>query len=1162
MYNIIKRYCENDYTNGLMILDMPTGSGKTYSVIKYIFDAVQNSSVNRKFFFITTLKKNLPEEDLRAHFEQAGQLTLFQEKYLRVDSNYESVIAGFKTETVRHIPSQIKKTDEYKAVEQYVNLVKSLREEKKSNLRSALLAAEDSLRKEAEPRFRRMLQAMLAKKCTTVDSRLYAIKTEKEWQWVAELYPSVFMRDRQIIFMSMDKFLSLNSTIVEPSTMLYNSDLIEDAVIFIDEFDATKETVLKNIIQNGLRDRVDYVELFNEVYSALHTHTFPAVLTTASRKRQEGPYKDQSLQGVLDKTTQIADEIHDTFSLQYSYRTENVTDENANNFLFQDHQYHSVLNGNKSYITAVANRNERVNAIRFTDDRPETDDGNIQVMLGKLRGFISYFMGAVRILAVNYQQSKAERRVSDQDEFTFEEAVRTVLSEFKLNNAYINYLTSQILLSAHKYKGEIQNTDFDLSFYQKGFRYYAFEDDYAHDMHSKIMMYSFQITPEKLLLRFCEKAKVLGISATATIPSAIGNYDINYLAEKLQDKYVVITDAERVRLKNTFNQSMKGYDQVEIHTELIGCDDYSVSAWKAVADNDELAQYLYDCVDQACSEDRNDYNKERYYRIAVAFKSFLLENRIQSFLCVLTKHPRKYDKILSLDVLLDIFGVITKFYRVSFDVKNNVVQLDGEEYDAKKDEITKRLGNGERLFVISVYQTIGAGQNLQYPIPKARKGELIAVNDRPGKDKKDFDAIYLDRPTNLLTQLSANLAEDAFVRYLFDAEMLQENAEISVKQATAHIKKAFRCYSTQNISNEYAESLYNCRSVILLATRVIIQAVGRMCRTNMKPKDIFVFADSKLAERMDCSVCDGRMFNREFFALMNALNAASCGHSDVQTAALQNEAQLKSIRANKYINSMLREAWTENRIACWKQLREMVLAHPTLSADQFDDKGIAYNFYIEMPQEDNRIYYTQEEDFNNVQVYFSRMPGSAEVSSGASRLEALMKIRFLKKHFEKHGWAATFAPSKFIMSPPLFNNIYRGALGEVVGKALFYRYMEIELVDIEDDELFEKFDYVVPNSEVFIDFKNWHEGSYKELDKELIHIATKAEGCGASCVIIANILSDGHYSIRERAVDGVNIVIIPALLKNTDSPVPVNEAWDKIRKCIHEYAHQDKSITS
>lgn len=1159
MYNIIKRYCENDYTNGLMLLDMPTGSGKTYSVIKYIFDAIQNTSVDRKFFFITTLKKNLPEEDLRAHFEQAGQMTLFQEKYLRVDSNYESVITGFKPETVRHIPSEIKKTDEYKALEQYVNLVKSLREEKRSNLRSALLAAEDSLRKEAEPRFRRMLQAMLAKKYATVDRRLYAIKTEKDWQWVAELYPSVFMRDRQIIFMSMDKFLSLNSTIVEPSTMLYNSDLIENAVIFIDEFDATKETVLKNIIQNGLRDRVDYVELFNAVYSVLHTHTFPAALTTPSRKRQEGSYKDQSLQGILDKTIQIADEIHDAFSLQYSHRTENVTDENANNFLFQDHQYHSVLNGNKSYITTVANRRDRVNAIRFTDDRPETDDGNIQVMLGKLRGFISYFMGAVRILAVNYQQSKAERRIADQDEFTFEEAVRTVLSEFKLNNAYINYLTSQILVSAHKYKGEIQNTDFDLSFYQKGFRYYAFEDDYAHDMHSKIMMYSFQITPEKLLLRFCEKAKVLGISATATIPSAIGNYDINYLAEKLQDKYVVITDAERVRLKNAFDQSMRGYDQVAIHTQLIGCDDYSVSAWKAVADSDEMAQELYNRVERACS---GDYYKELYLRIAIAFKSFLLELRIQSFLCVLTRHPKPNNPQLDILVLCDIFDAIVKFYGIRFEVKKNVVQLDGEEYEAKKDEITKRLGNGERLFVISVYQTIGAGQNLQYPIPKARKGELIAVNDRPGKDKKDFDAIYLDRPTNLLTQLSANLAEDAFVRYLFDTEMLQENAEISVKLATAHVKKAFRCYSTQNISNEYADSLYNCRSVILLATRVIIQAVGRMCRTNMKPKDIFVFADSKLAERMDFSICDGRMFNREFVELMNALNAASCGRSDVQTAELQNEAQLKSIRANKYINSMLREAWTENRIACWKQLREMVLAHPTLSDDQFDNKGIAYNFYVEMPQVDSRIYYTQEEDFNNVQVNFTRTQGYSEVSANSSRLESLMKIRFLKNHFEKHGWATAFAPAKYIMTPPLFNNIYRGALGEVAGKALFYRYIRVELSDIEDDELFEKFDYVVPNSDVFIDFKNWHEGSYKELDKELIHIAKKAKDCGAGCVIIANILSDGNYSIRERTIDGVKIVIIPALLKNTDAPVPVNEAWDKIRKCIHEYTHQNKSITS
>ena len=274
MYNVIKRYCENENTNGLMLLDMPTGSGKTYSVVKYIYDAVQDPNIKRKFFFITTLKKNLPVDELKKHFEQSGNLLQFQEKFLMVDSNFESVITGFTTNVKKSIPTDIKKSDEYKTLEQYVGLVTALRQEKKTSLRGAIIAAEDSLRKDVEPRFRRMLQDLLSKKFRTVEERIQAIKTDKDWQWVAELYPSVFMKDRQIIFMSVDKFLSLNSTIVEAPTMLYNSDMIDNAVIFIDEFDSTKETILKTIIQNGLRDKIDYVELFNDIYFRSHTISF------------------------------------------------------------------------------------------------------------------------------------------------------------------------------------------------------------------------------------------------------------------------------------------------------------------------------------------------------------------------------------------------------------------------------------------------------------------------------------------------------------------------------------------------------------------------------------------------------------------------------------------------------------------------------------------------------------------------------------------------------------------------------------------------------------------------------------------------------------------------------------------------------------------------
>ncbi len=879
------------------------------------------------------------------------------------------------------------------------------------------------------------------------------------------------MRDRQIIFMSMDKFLSLNSTIVEPSTMLYNSNIIENAVIFIDEFDATKETVLKNIIQNGLRDRLDYIELFNAVYAVLHTHSFPAILTTPSKKRQEGQYKNQSLQGILNKTMKIADDIHKSFALQYSHKIERIEDDNKNNFLFQDHQYHTILNGNKSYITSNVNLDERINIIKFSDVCPEIKEDNIQTMLGQLRGFISYFLNAVYFLAINYMQLKAERRNINEDEFTLEEAIRTILSEFKLTNIYISYLTSQILVSSYRYLGDIQSVDFDLSFYEKGFRYYAFEDDYTHDMHSEIMMCSFQVTPEKLLLRFCEKAQVLGISATATIPSAIGNYDIEYLKEKLQNKYISITAEEKERLRIAFENSAKGYDEICIHTKLISADNYSVSAWEAVTDDAELAQHLFDYIEQACSEDDNNYNKERYLRIAITFKSFICQTDIQSFLCVLTKHPRKNDRILDLDKLLYIFKIIVNIYKSPFDVDKNVVQLDGEEYDLKKDKIITRLGKGERLFVISVYQTIGAGQNLQYPIPTDLKNQLVKINDYQSSGYKDFDAIYLDKPTNLLTPLSDNLAEEDFVKYLFYLEMLQEGAEISVKDATSLIKKAFRCFGTKSKNNEFSKNINDCRSVISLSTRVIIQAIGRLCRTNSKSKNIYIFADSRIADRIDFSVCEGRTFNREFTELIQVLSTVAKERNEYKSNVYENEAQLKSIRVTNYINNTLGKDWNDNKIISWKQLREMVLMHPTISQNQFDDKGIAYNFYVEMPNKDNHIYYIQKNDFKDVWVFFSPHSGAHEVSAETSKLSVLMQIDFLKDYFENQGWATSFIPDNFIMSPPLFNNIYRGVLGEVVGKILFHHLAGIELHDIENNDLYEKFDYVVPNASVFVDFK-------------------------------------------------------------------------------------------
>lgn len=440
MYEIIKRYVENENSNGLLLVDMPTGSGKTYSAIQFIYNScIAEANTNRKYIFVTTLKKNLPYDDLEEWFIKDGKQDQFKEKVLLIDSNMDSVIEGWSDEIEKKIPYEIKKLDEYERFKNDLIFVKRQRLEKTREFRDYLASIERNLRIISEPAFRKVVSEYLGKEYKTVDEKIMAIKTKEKWQWLGKLYPAVFTRERQVLLMSMDKFLSRNATIVEPSYMFYNSDIIKDAVIFIDEFDATKDTMLKNIIENGLRDKVNYVELFKDIYSSLHMDEFPEALTIPSRQRQEGQYRNQSLESVVEGIQEVADDIFRTYTLQFKHRTDGEVDANYQNYMFQDHQFHTILSDkDKRFITMISDKKQRINMIRFEKNKPTVEKQNIQSMLGQLRGFIKFFQGAVNILAINYMQRKNEQRKPGEDAFTMEYAIRSVLDLFRLNRDSID----------------------------------------------------------------------------------------------------------------------------------------------------------------------------------------------------------------------------------------------------------------------------------------------------------------------------------------------------------------------------------------------------------------------------------------------------------------------------------------------------------------------------------------------------------------------------------------------------------------------------------------------------------------------------------------------------------------------------------------------------
>lgn len=182
---------------------------------------------------------------------------------------------------------------------------------------------------------------------------------------------------------------------------------------------------------------------------------------------------------------------------------------------------------------------------------------------------------------------------------------------------------------------------------------------------------------------------------------------------------------------------------------------------------------------------------------------------------------------------------------------------------------------------------------------------------------------------------------------------------------------------------------------------------------------------------------------------------------------------------------------------------------------------------------------------------------SLKVSEEGTKLRKLLQIPGARELFERNGWATSFQTNDYIMTPPLWNNIYKGALGEVVGKFLLEKHLHVTVKEIENPDIFEMFDYEIEGSSVYVDFKNWQEGTTEDKNTVIKKIAGKAAKCGCKCVVVANIYAEGNWDISEVDMENIHIVSLPCLVKETDGKLSYDRAaWDILRRCIDEYKNQ------
>lgn len=1136
MQDLLKKFCSTK-TNGLLLVDMPTGTGKTYNAVKFIYENYKN--IDNKIIFITNLKKNLPINDLRKFFENDNRLDDFNKDFLFLDNNVDVLIEHFE-DIENSIPANMFSDGgilhDIKKSVQLISVLKNsiknktdqydVSNEMANNAYFIIKQTQEDLRDKYEKKFRNLIEEKLSfdenGNKRTKAQKLELIKNNKDYSWIKDLYPAVLTDEKKIIYMSIDKFLVRNSTLIEPSySILDSSSLLNNSIIFIDEFDSSKDVILKNLIENSLDSRVGIIELFRLIYSGLSNTTFSKLLTETSKHLQqqidENKNRYTPLQ-ILEEFNKKAKEISKDYTLENFHKLESTEKDKAS-FLFQDYKFHTILGDEKNFVFLQNDKDNNINWIKRAkssqNDNVE-ENSNIYLLLIKIKSFLTYFQNGVKLIADNYLYLKKEKN-QETNNFSYEAAIKTVLAEFGIEGKYLVYLTTQIMNSRKKreYKLVDLKSDLDCSVYEKGFRFYNFIDNDIFDTQSKINYLSFNITPEKILLYLCRNSKVVGISASGTLNTVTGNYDLNYIKSKLGNDFYQLSEVEKNRIDNFIDKQLGNYEKINV--EIDKCEITQENFEEKL--QDILGEHYENIMSKINNLVTDSFAKTRYTKLIYSIDKFF-KNNIKSFL-FLTNTSLKNNVTFNFNLTKNVFELL----RMKYGKKDSCIHsLDGnlEKFEINKQTIKEQLKKNKSVFVVSTYQTLGAGQNLQYEFDKEFDEFIESINESDyNLNSKDFDALFLDKPTNLYITPNNEISEDVLLKYIYQVKCLEEVGDFTLDESINQIKTGIKiAYHSSPKKIKIPRSYH----VNMHIAKVIMQAVGRICRTKNKSRNIFISFDCTMENEL--SKVKNELLNKKINYEFRQLLLSCKNVNENYFINVSNINNSKTMKLQSELNNIM-QFKSQSDITKWEELRDIVLKYP------YDNYGIhnTYDIYCELEKPSSYYYYAKTPDgkYNITDQKFN----TSTINEETARLNTLLKVPGLKDYFENHEYATSFEKSKFILLPNVFQRIYLGALGEVAGKFIIEQFANIKLERINNLEFYEKFDFVFESSK-YIDFKYWSGYTEKNRDEEVKRVRNKLDKIKGSKAFIVNIIKPQNCDPKPFISADNRIVIIPYLFDSDE----------------------------
>lgn len=464
-------------------------------------------------------------------------------------------------------------------------------------------------------------------------------------------------------------------------------------------------------------------------------------------------------------------------------------------------------------------------------------------------------------------------------------------------------------------------------------------------------------------------------------------------------------------------------------------------------------------------------------------------------------------------------------------------------------------------------------------------GELLPVNNWPISGHVDWDSIYMEKPSHVVPDLKNELSlfdenNDIItsrLRLFLTVEELFARGDINKQKKNAILKEVF-----DYLESGYAEKLnarlkdyndiYRLFSVKTDYTTIIYQTMGRIVRTSVKKPCNAIFYDVDMLEHIitDTDKLKLPIITNEFDRFLSHVKQEV---SNIFKSSLEN-SNLEFRRKNRdvylAINDILTAGngdfgWDKNLQQLWEFLRETVLKYPVISKKELKKVQEEYNslkfasqlklniedLYLDFKKtakDDVKYFYApySSDPFNsNSNKYFndfedviihSKLSNNRpnrllkfEVSLEDCRLSKLLKNEIVKEHWTKNNFNSNWKLKKGdrfygVISPIVYNNIYKGAIGEEVAKALFVAN-GIDVEPITDPKSYEKFDFLIKKDDkkIYVDAKNFSDYSMimDFANKDLLKkTKEKARMLDADAVILVNLIDEyGKRNPVEFSVD-------------------------------------------